>query len=197
MPRILLVDDEPNVLNSLRRAINSMPSHLFGSGKVTVETFDDPILALERASECAFDLVISDFRMPNLDGVEFLKRIIVLQPSIARIMLSGYADLRALVAAINEVQVFRFLAKPWNNFDLGASMAQALEQARILAENQRLADIVRLQQGRISEQELELRRWEEACPGLTQIERGEDGSVYLDWEDDKPAFPQSFSRAAA
>jgi two-component system, probable response regulator PhcQ len=184
MSRIMIVDDEPNVLNSLRRAINAMPGHLFG-GKLVVETFDDPNLALERATECAFDLVISDFRMPNLDGVEFLTRMIAIQPGVARIMLSGYADLKALVAAINQVQVFRFIAKPWNDYDLGASMAQALEHSRLLSDNQRLADLVRSQEGKISEQELELRRWEQACPGLTQIQRGEDGSVYLEWDEDQ------------
>lgn len=183
MPRIMLVDDEPNVLSSLRRAINAMPAHLFG-GTPTVETFDEPQLALERASECAFDLVISDFRMPDLDGVQFLTRLIEIQPKIARIMLSGYADLKALVSAINQVQVFRFVAKPWNNHELGASMAHALEQARILAENKRLADLVRVQEGRISEQEVELQRWEQACPGLTKIQRGEDGSVYLEWDEE-------------
>jgi two-component system, probable response regulator PhcQ len=191
MPRIMLVDDEPNVLNSLRRAIHAMPGHLFG-GQVTVEAFDDPTAALERAGECAFDLVISDFRMPDLDGIQFLTRLIAIQPQIARIMLSGYADLRALVSAINEVQVFRFVAKPWNNFDLGASMAQALEQRHILQENQRLADLVRLLEGRISEEELELQRWEQACPVLTQVDRNDDGSVSLEWEDDSaiPAQPR-------
>lgn len=194
MSRIMIVDDEPNVLSSLRRSINAMPAHLFG-GKLVVETFDDPGLALERASECAFDLVISDFRMPNLDGVEFLTRLIAIQPGVARIMLSGYADLKALVAAINQVQVFRFIAKPWNDYDLGASLAQALEHSKLLSENQRLADLVRAQEGKISEQELELRRLERAYPGLTQIQRGEDGSVYLDWEDDQA--DNTLSRLAA
>ncbi len=186
MPRIMLVDDEPNVLTSLRRAINTMPPQLFG-GQLVIETFDDPRHALERAGECAFELVISDFRMPDMDGVQFLTQLIEIQPRIARIMLSGYADLKALVAAINEVQVFRFVAKPWSNFELGAAMAQALESSRLLAENQRLADLVRLQDGRISAQELELERWERACPGLTRIDRGADGSVNLDWDDDTPS----------
>ena len=185
MPRIMLVDDEPNVLSSLRRAINMMPPLLFG-GTATIEVFDEPERALERAAECAFDLVITDFRMPDVDGVQFLARLLKIQPQIARIMLSGYADLKALMSAINQVQVFRFIAKPWNNRELGAAIAQALEHARILAENQRLADLVRVQEGLISAQEVELQRWEQSCPGLTKIQRGADGSVYLDWDDDQP-----------
>lgn len=71
MTKIMLVDDEPNILNSLRRVIHAMPWGAVGDS-VTVETFNSPPAALARAREHAFDLVISDYRMPEMDGVAFL-----------------------------------------------------------------------------------------------------------------------------
>ncbi len=182
-PRILLVDDEPNILNSLRRALNAMPPALFG-GRPTVETFDDPRMALLRGSECAFDLVLSDYRMPHLNGVAFLSEFKKIQPTACRLILSGFADLNALVAAINDVQIFRFIAKPWDDYDIGASIAQALEHRRLQQENARLADLVRLQNGRLSKQELMLQRLERSYPGLTQVKRAADGSIDLDLGED-------------
>jgi|CXWL01.1.fsa_nt_gi DNA-binding NtrC family response regulator len=183
MPRLMLVDDEPNILSSLRRCINAMPAESFG-GKAVVETFMAPAQALARAQEVAFDLVISDYRMPDMDGVAFLSRLIEIQPNISRLILSGYADLHALIGAINRVQIFRFIAKPWDDHELETAIAQALAQRRLIMENQRLADLLRVQQGRLTRQEVELKRLEELHPGLTKIKRGADGSIDLDLDMD-------------
>jgi two-component system, probable response regulator PhcQ len=144
MSRIMIVDDDPNVLCSLRRAIFSMPTQLFG-GRITIETFDDPFAALERAAETSFDLVIADYRMPDLDGVGFLTRMHHRYPQVERILLSGHGDTQLLLAAVNEVRVFRFLSKPWNNFELGTAIAQALEHSKSRGEERRLADLMRIQ----------------------------------------------------
>jgi len=183
-PRLLLVDDEANILSSLRRAIHAMPSVLFG-GQMIIESFDEPELALERAKVCAFDLVITDYRMPNLDGVAFLQQLIKIQPQIARMILSGYADLQALVAAINRVQISRFVSKPWDDFELGSAVAEALQHRKLLLENQRLADLVRCQQGLLSAHELERQRLEAMYPGITQVKRHADGAIDLE-DDDAP-----------
>ena len=183
MPRLMLVDDEPNILSSLRRCINAIPAEAFG-GKAVVETFMAPAQALARAQEVAFDLVISDYRMPDMDGVNFLSRLIEIQPNISRLILSGYADLHALIGAINRVQIFRFIAKPWNDHELETAIAQALAHRQLIMENQRLADLVRVQEGRLTRQEVELKRLEELHPGLTKIKRGADGSIDLDLDMD-------------
>lgn len=185
MTKIMLVDDEPNILNSLRRVIHAMPWSAVGDS-VTVETFNSPPAALARAREHAFDLVISDYRMPEMDGVTFLEQLVQLQPDIARIILSGYADLQAVVAAINKVQIFRFVSKPWNDFELNSAITQALDHRRLLQENQRMADQLRMQEGKLSRHELELRRLESLYPGLTQIKRAADGSIDLDLDLDDP-----------
>ena len=181
MARIMLVDDELNILRSLRRAITAMPEDRFGS-KLVIETFEAPQLALERARQCAFDLVISDFRMPEMDGVAFLSKLIEIQPNIARLMLSGYADLHSVVAAINRVQIFRFIAKPWDDYELGTAISQALETRNLQIENQRLADLVRVQEGQLTRQELEMQKLEQLYPGLTKVQRAADGSIDLDMD---------------
>ena len=87
MHRILLIDDEPNVLNSLRRPLGTQVSDGRDSFEISVETFDQPEAALWRAREAKFDLVMSDFRMPAMDGVSFLKAFRALQPNAARLIL--------------------------------------------------------------------------------------------------------------
>lgn len=181
MYRIMLVDDEQNILNALRRLFASSGFNETGDEKYQVETFVSPWLALQRAGDgVKFDLVISDYRMPEMDGVVFLKAFRQIQPHAERLILSGYADLEALVGAINEAQIFRFIAKPWHDYELKSAVAQALAHRDLLRDNQRLADQVRLQRGTISKQEMALRRLEEESPGITKVHWGEDGSVIFD-----------------
>jgi two-component system probable response regulator PhcQ len=181
MYRIMVVDDEQNILNALRRLFSSPLLQGTENSKFQVETFTSPQQALRRAEDGAvFDLVISDYRMPEMDGVAFLKALRQIQPDAERLILSGYADLDALVGAINEAQIFRFVSKPWNDYELKSAVAQALAHRDLLRDNQRLADQVRLQIGVISKQELALRRLEEESPGITKVHWGEDGSVIFD-----------------
>jgi two-component system probable response regulator PhcQ len=181
MYRIMLVDDEQNILNALRRLFVSSSLQDTGSPKFQVETFTSPQQALRRAADgVAFDLVISDYRMPEMDGVAFLKAFRQIQPHAERLILSGYADLDALVGAINDAQIFRFVSKPWHDCELKAAVAQALAHRDLLRDNQQLADQVRLQIGVISKQEMALRRLEEESPGITKVHWGEDGSVLFD-----------------
>lgn len=184
MPRLMLVDDEAHILSSLRRALNTMPEGTF-AGPLVVESFVSSVQALARARELAFDLVISDYRMPEMDGVTFLESLREIQPNIGRLILSGYADLKALIAAINRAQIFRFIAKPWDDHDLALTIHQALEQRALVMENARLADLVRVQQGTLSRNELAMKRIEEQFPGITQVKRQPDGSIDLDLGDEE------------
>ncbi|MDA8381806.1 MAG: response regulator [Betaproteobacteria bacterium] len=180
----MLVDDETNILHALRRAL---PHELHYEGAlfpITVESFSEPEAALRRVTEAAFDVVIADYRMPAMNGVEFLKGLKAIQPQTARIIVSGYADLQGLVGAINEAQIFRFIAKPWTDYELNAALAQALAYRAIMLENQRLADEVRVQRGQLSRQAMELRRLEEENPGITRVNWGPDGSILMEgWDE--------------
>ena len=102
MYRILIVDDEPNILSSLTRVL----------GKVDdweIETYDSAAEALKRAQTTSFELIISDYKMPEMDGVTFLHEIRKVQPEAMRLILSGFTDLEALLGAINEAEIFRYI----------------------------------------------------------------------------------------
>lgn len=134
MNRILIVDDEQNVLNALRREL---------LGEYLVETFDKPDAALEHCIHAQFDLVIADYQMPGMNGIQFLKQFGKLQPDAARLVLSGEADFGAVVGAINETHIYRFIGKPWDSAELVATLAQALAHRSIMLENRRLAELCR------------------------------------------------------
>lgn len=136
--RILVVDDEPHILSAVRRELHAPPHDLY---KYAVEGFSDPALALQRAREVSFDAVISDFRMPGMDGVAFLRALAALQPDCARLVLSGQTDMGALVRMVNENHVYRFIPKPWSAYYLKASLGQALDYSALLLEHRRLADL--------------------------------------------------------
>ena len=166
MQRILLVDDEPSILSALKRVFATARAEDVGGSALSVEAFEDPEAALERARTAPFDLVISDYRMPKLSGVEFLERFIELQPGAARMILSAYTDLDGLVGAINRAQIFRFMSKPWHDLELKLAVRQALEWRALATENARLADLVRMQRGELSRAQMELKRLEAQFPGL-------------------------------
>lgn len=131
MNRILLVDDEQNVLNALRRELQD---------EYEIEAFASPKDALTRCHDAAFDLVIADYLMPDMNGVQFLKQFGEIQPDAARLIMSGHADIQGLLGAINETHIYHFIAKPWEEAELKSAIARALNYRRILQENRRLAE---------------------------------------------------------
>lgn len=175
MKRLLLVDDEANILQALRRILTRALRD-----EVRIESFDDPRAALTRAAETAFDVVISDFRMPVMDGVSFLKAFRQIQPDAVRVILSATTDFDSLVTAVNEAEIHRYLIKPWVDDEVVATVRGALEKHARAVEEHRLADESRLKRGAITEEEAELRRLEAEEPGITKVKWGPDGSVLLD-----------------
>jgi DNA-binding NtrC family response regulator len=177
--RLLLLDDERSILNALARVINRIAPERLGV-PCEIRAFTEPAEALASLQDEPYDLIITDFRMPTMTGLDFLREAIRHQPHIARIIISGQADLPTVVAAINDAQVFRFVGKPWDDGELQLAVIQALHVYALGRENQRLADLVRVQQGTISRQEAVLRELEAECPGITRVERDETGAIYLD-----------------
>jgi response regulator RpfG family c-di-GMP phosphodiesterase len=126
MYRVLLVDDEPNILSALRRCLAAIDVRLLDGDALQFETLTLPEAAIKRCDEQDFDLVISDYRMPSMNGVEFLARVMEFQPSVPRMIISGYADRDAIIAAVNEVHLTRFIEKPWDDDNLRQAVVSIL-----------------------------------------------------------------------
>jgi two-component system, probable response regulator PhcQ len=124
MKRLLLVDDEPAILMALQRLLRGSLGE-----DVVIETLNDPLLALEQARHCRYDVVVSDLRMPELDGVAFLTLMAAVQPQAVRVLLTGSEDFATAQAAINDAGVFRYLCKPWNAQALRSHLRAALNEA--------------------------------------------------------------------
>lgn len=169
MRRLMLVDDDKNVLHALQRSIRQCSF----AAELRIELFTDPLLALERSRTVEFEVAISDFQMPQLDGIHFLQRLRVLQPDVVRLILSASTEFETVKRAINEAEVFRYIPKPWDLADLQEIIPLALARRDEL-------DATRLQTGELTLQQLALRRLEAAESGITQVNWGPDGSVNLD-----------------
>jgi type II secretory ATPase GspE/PulE/Tfp pilus assembly ATPase PilB-like protein/FixJ family two-component response regulator len=128
--RILLVDDEPNVLSALRR--------VFRQENYEIVCIEDPKEALNRLGSESFQLIISDYMMPGMNGGELLKHARSVQPDMIRIMLTGHADVNAVVGAMKTGAVYKFILKPWNDDDLRVTVALALEQHELKQKNSAL-----------------------------------------------------------
>jgi DNA-binding NtrC family response regulator len=118
--RILCIDDEARILRALKA--------LFREHEVHATT--DPKLALHWAKEKDIDVVVCDQRMPDMLGVDLLREIKDSHPRAMRLLLTGYSDLTAVLASVNESEVFRFINKPWDNDELRSVVAQAAAIAR-------------------------------------------------------------------
>ena len=136
-PTLLFVDDEPGILSSLRRLFRPHGYRIFiaESGAAGLE-----ILANEQ-----IDLVISDMRMPEMDGAAFLKEVRAGWPEVMRILLTGYADITSTVAAINQGEIYRYISKPWDDNEIVTVVREAIERQNLKLENQRLTALTQAQ----------------------------------------------------
>ena len=176
MRRFLIVDDELPVLHALQRTLRQhVPEK-----DLQVEIFTEADQAMVRCAEVDFDLVISDYRMPGMNGIDFLRMVKGIQPDAVRMMLSASSEFETIVHAVNEAEVFRYLAKPWQPEDVAECIRLAMVRRDKLLEDRRLADTVRSQTDKARAEELERKRLEELEPGITKVNWGPDGSVKLD-----------------
>jgi response regulator RpfG family c-di-GMP phosphodiesterase len=126
---ILLVDDEPEILFSLRGLLRR---------EFELHTAQSGAEALEVLHQHPVHVIMTDQRMPQMTGVELLRKARADCPDAIRILFTGYADIKSVIDAINEAQVYRYLTKPWDPDDVFALLRQACEQYNRIAERQRL-----------------------------------------------------------
>jgi two-component system, probable response regulator PhcQ len=176
MRRVLLLDDEVNVLNALVRTLRQC----FTAEDLRIETFTEPEQALLRCAEVSFDVVMSDYRMPGMNGADFLYVVKGIQLDAARLVLSASTDFSEMMNAINRAEVFRYVAKPWQTEELQKTFELAFARRDETAEIRRLADESRATRGELTAQELEAKRLEAEEPGIMKVNWGSDGSVHLE-----------------
>lgn len=139
--RVLLVDDELSVLKALRRVLSDEICEVLIAS--------DAGQALQLLETEAVQLIISDQRMPGMGGAELLREVKQRHPDIIRIMLTGLADIDAVMQVVEEIGVFKFITKPWNDDDLRLTTRLAFKQYQLQQENSRLRELNRLQQGQL------------------------------------------------
>jgi len=126
---LLLVDDEPANLQKLQRTfMNEYNVHLARSG-------EEALQILQRAP---VDAIITDQKMPNMTGIEFLEFSQKIYPNLVRIVLTGFTEVDDLIAAINTGKVHKYITKPWEPEDLRLAVRDALERMELVRENERL-----------------------------------------------------------
>ena len=126
-PTILLVDDEEMVINSIK-------SFFAMETDYNLLTYTSPVKALEdlNRNHRPIDLVISDYLMPEMDGITFLAKVKDKLPMVPRILLTGYADKENAIKAINNVGLYQYIEKPWDNEDLKLVIRNGLEKTTLL-----------------------------------------------------------------
>lgn len=164
---ILIVDDEPHVISALMRGLDEEPFRLRGAA-----SGEEALLLM---AEEAFKVVISDERMPGMDGAEFLSRVKKLHPETVRIMLTGHASVQSAMRAVNSGEIYRFFTKPWNDTELKLAVLSALEKYDLERENRRLLRTVK-------RQSRELRYLERTHPGICQLSRDDRGAIRIEDE---------------
>ncbi len=122
---VLLVDDEEMVVTSIK-------SFLMLETDYEVVSFTSPQKALDYVKGNKVDLVISDYLMPDMDGIEFLAQVKDAQPEATRVLLTGYADKENAIKAINDVGLYQYIEKPWENEDLKLIIRNGLEKRILL-----------------------------------------------------------------
>jgi DNA-binding NtrC family response regulator len=158
---ILLIDDERAIRVALRKCLEREG--------FKVDDCGDPVEGVKLAEKNGYGLVICDYQMPGMLGVDVLRRIKLLQPNTIRIILTAHADMDIAIRAINDGAVYRFLVKPWDNRELVETVRRAFEEYGTdgLAEDPEKDEA---REGRILENE---------HPGITDVSRDSRGAIHI------------------
>ncbi len=148
--KILCVDDEENVLKAIKR--------LFFDEDYEILTASSGIQGLDILKKENIQIIISDYRMPGMSGVDFLKEVRKNWPETVRIVLSGYADITSIVMAINEGEIYKFIPKPWNDTELKITILNAIERYHLYKKNLELTKELKEKNEELTRLNNELRR---------------------------------------
>jgi DNA-binding NtrC family response regulator len=123
-PSVLLVDDEEMVITSIKAFLQLETDF-------DIQGFTDPEEAARFAEKTTVDVAVSDYLMPKMNGIQLLGRMKEIQPEASRVLLTGHADKQSAIQAINQVALFQYLEKPWDNSQLLLVVQSGAERARL------------------------------------------------------------------
>jgi len=124
---VLILDDEEMVLTSIRSFLELETDY-------EIVTFTSASEALEYTKKNKINLVVSDYLMPDMDGISFLAKMKEIDPNATRIILTGYADKENAIKAINDVGLFQYIEKPWDNDNLKLVIRNGIDKQKLLSE---------------------------------------------------------------
>ncbi|WP_339734373.1 HD domain-containing phosphohydrolase [uncultured Gimesia sp.] len=173
-PKVIFIDDEPHILKAFVR--------LFRKDEIDIFTTTSPEEVCQLVQTENFALIVSDQRMPELEGTKLLERVRDLSPETIRIILTGYADKDAAIESINQGSVYRFLTKPWNDNELRNEVKRAVDEYSLRQENRRLQELTLSQNEELRDlnQNLEFKvkeRTEKVTLLNQQLKQGFIGSI--------------------
>ena len=166
---ILLVDDEEMILTALVRTLRSKEYHFF-----TAPSAEE---ALKIIKQEEIDLVISDYKMGEVNGLQLLEEISDVSPDTLNILLTGNADIHMAIDAVNKAVLYKFILKPWDNEELKITIRRALEQKDLLTQNTFLTNELKKRDKVISD-------LEHQYPGISDFEEDASGNVILNLDND-------------
>lgn len=126
-PSVLIVDDEEMVITSVR-------AYLELETEFEIHGFTEPEQAVKYMEQHAVDIAVSDYLMPRMSGIQFLTQAKQMQPEASRVLLTGHADKQSAIQAINQVGLYQYIEKPWENAQLLLIVQSGIERARLLRE---------------------------------------------------------------
>ena len=155
---LLIVDDEQNVINSLRRELRG--EHY------TIYSANSGQAGLELVKEQRIDVVLSDQMMPGMDGISFLERVRQYDPDVTRILLTGHGSLKSAMSAVNNCQIYSYLTKPWSTDNLKDTIARAFLDRSLAVKRRRI-------EAAVKKRNRELKRLNDDLVDLVQARTGE------------------------
>jgi response regulator RpfG family c-di-GMP phosphodiesterase len=159
---ILVVDDDKLFVEYIQRVLSGESYNIIAgsSGQEGLE-----ILEKQHVS-----MVISEYKIPLMSGLEFLEKVRIIYPDILTIMVTDHADIKLVIKAINEAGVYKFLLKPWDDIDFKNAIKKTLESLKVIKERDVLVR-------KVKTHEATLKELEKRYPGITKVERDEDGYI--------------------
>ena len=159
---ILIVDDEELVLEFIKRTL--------ADDDYNILTALSGQEGLDKLKNHEVNMIISDYKMPEMNGLEFLEKVKIAYPGILTIMLTIHADIEIAIQAINQAGIYKFILKPWDDTDFKITIKRALESLQVVKERDFLME-------KVKTHEAILRDLEKKYPGISKVERDENGFV--------------------